>query len=118
MDFIFSPEKVIFKKDIYQEVRGGTSTLLEISCSNCKHILFYYQKDGGGELKRCYLNRIIFPASFANLQHDQTIKECEDMPNLDCPQCKTCIGIPMRHSDERLAFSMHPGLFKEEIKQI
>ena len=33
--------------------------MLKISCNSCGGLLFYYQKDGSGILKRSYLDRIL-----------------------------------------------------------
>ena len=50
-----------FKKDKYASNRGGTSVLLEISCEHCGEHVCYYQKDGPGQLKRMYCDRIVSP---------------------------------------------------------
>jgi len=104
-----------FKDDAHSKKRGGYSTLLEIYCAECSTFLFYYQKDGDGDLFRCYLNRILGPEPFSLLQQDPQIKEISDMPMLTCPTCNTCIGSPMRHSDNRLAFNMNANQFVQKI---
>lgn len=45
--------------DAYKKTRGNWSRVLNIAYKNCGEFLFYYQKDGSGELKRSYLDRII-----------------------------------------------------------
>ena len=104
-----------FTVDCYQEKRGGYSTLLGIYCSHCSSFLFFYQKDGEGDLFRCYLNRILSPERYASIQHDPGIKDMADMPLLSCHHCGAIIGDPMRHSDDRLAFCMRPDSFKQEL---
>jgi hypothetical protein len=53
--------KSLFKNDKYKKARGGYSRLLDISCEKChKHICFY-QKDGPGDLRRMYIDRISNP---------------------------------------------------------
>ena len=47
------------KNDIYRKARGGYARLLNISCRKCKQLLFVYQKDGPGNLRRLYLDRIL-----------------------------------------------------------
>lgn len=54
-------EKIIFKNDKYKKVRGGYSRLLHISCQKCGEHICNYQKDGPGNLRRMYLDRIINP---------------------------------------------------------
>ncbi len=50
--------KVKFKNDKYKRVRGGRSRLLAISCQECGVLVCYYQKDGAGNLRRMYIDRI------------------------------------------------------------
>jgi hypothetical protein len=54
-------KKTIFKNDKYKKVRGGYSRLLSISCRKCDEHICYYQKDGPGNLRRMYCDRIIEP---------------------------------------------------------
>lgn len=51
-----------FINDRYKKVRGGYSRLLEISCEKCGEIICTYQKDGPGDLRRMYLDRIFEPS--------------------------------------------------------
>jgi hypothetical protein len=51
--------KTIFKNDKYKKTRGGYSRLLNISCQKCDENICNYQKDGPGNLRRMYLDRII-----------------------------------------------------------
>lgn len=53
--------KTIFKNDKYKKVRGGYSRLLKISCQKCDEYICNYQKDGPGNLRRMYVDRIINP---------------------------------------------------------
>lgn len=101
------------KKDKYLRVRGGRAKMYDIHCSNCNVWLLKYQKDGVGNLLRCYLNRIFAPPELESLQRDPTIKEPKNMPNLICPSCKKVIGTPMRHVDGRLAFRLIKGKYSK-----
>ncbi len=49
----------ILKNDRFRKNRGGHSRLLEITCEKCEAIICQYQKDGPGNLRRMYLDRII-----------------------------------------------------------
>ncbi|MEK7642196.1 MAG: hypothetical protein AAB392_00145 [Patescibacteria group bacterium] len=51
--------KTIFKNDKYKKVRGGYSRLLNISCQKCGKHICMYQKDGQGNLRRTYIDRIV-----------------------------------------------------------
>lgn len=53
--------KQAFKNDKYRKIRGGYSRLLNISCEKCGNNICLYQKDGPGNLRRIYLDRIISP---------------------------------------------------------
>ena len=50
--------KKVFKNDKYKKSRGGYSRLLEISCQKCGDRICLYQKDGSGNLRRMYIDRI------------------------------------------------------------
>ena len=54
-------KKVDFKRDKYKKVRGGYSRFLQISCQECGSLVCVYQKDGPGNLRRMYLDRINNP---------------------------------------------------------
>jgi len=49
------------KNDKYKKARGGYSRLLNISCQKCGKYICIYQKDGPGNLRRIYIDRIINP---------------------------------------------------------
>lgn len=53
--------KTDFKNDKYKKVRGGRSRLLSISCEKCGENICKYQKDGPGNLRRMYHDRIVEP---------------------------------------------------------
>ena len=99
------------KKDKYFRKRGGTAKIIDVSCAVCGKLIFVYQKDGPGWLKRCYLNRIVEPEEYAKMQKDKTIKDTNDFGNLVC-NCGKVIGSPMKHKDGRLAFHLIRGKFK------
>lgn len=50
-----------FKNDKYKRVRGGYSRLLKITCQKCAGDICLYQKDGPGNLRRMYIDRISDP---------------------------------------------------------
>ena len=50
------------KNDKYKKARGGYSRLLQISCQKCGSLICTYQKDGAGNLRRMYADRISNPA--------------------------------------------------------
>lgn len=103
------------KNDEYRKARGGKAFLIELSCANCNAHVLTYQKDGDGQLKRCYLNRIMEPDALEKLQYSAA--EPSDVEPLKCPSCEVVIGAPIRHHDGRIAFRLRRGFFaKKRIK--
>jgi hypothetical protein len=51
-----------FKNDKFRKIRGGYTRLLKITCEKCGSLICLYQKDGSGNLRRMYIDRIIEPA--------------------------------------------------------
>lgn len=50
-----------FKNDQFRRNRGGYSRLLKVVCEKCADLVCFYQKDGPGNLRRMYIDRIIDP---------------------------------------------------------
>lgn len=100
------------KRDKYFRERGKSAKIINIACMKCGHVLFVYQKDGPGWLKRCYLNRIIEPRKYSELQ--LKIKSEKELGNLVC-DCGSIIGSPINHKDGRIAFSLIRGRFKRGL---
>ena len=48
-----------FRNDKYRKSRGGYSRFLKIACQECGAVVCSYQKDGPGNLRRMYLDRIV-----------------------------------------------------------
>lgn len=108
------PPTIELKQDKYRRARGGKAVVLEISCSACSNVLMLYQKDGPGALMRSYLNRIHHPPELANLDANPRVQEPSDLSPLRCSHCKQLMGIPMRHTDGRLAFRLLRGSFRRQ----
>jgi hypothetical protein len=90
----------IFKNDKYKRVRGGYSRLLEISCEKCDTVICKYQKDGTGNLRRMYMDRIMDPTI--------SIKN----KNLLCD----ILGVKIVYEKEnRLAFRLFVDAIKKKI---
>ncbi len=98
------------KRDKYLSERGGTAKIIKVSCGSCVKLIFVYQKDGPGWLKRCYLNRILEPGEYAQMQKEYRLKDPKDMKNLVCV-CGELLGTPVRYNDGRLAFQLIRGKF-------
>lgn len=105
-------KKINFKKDKYREARGGYSRFLNVSCHHCSANILTYQKDGPGELKRMYLDRIVSPDRLVNLQKLPVSK----IPNLTCLKCKYIIAIPYVYPKEkRNAFRLFVGAITKKV---
>ena len=107
--------KFEFKNDKYRRARGGSAALLELNCSSCASGVAYYQKDGPGNLVRCYLNRFVYPKWLSDLHRDTDINKPSDLSPLRCPRCSSIIGVPMHYKDGRLAYRLISGTFTKQI---
>ena len=85
------------KRDKYLRKRGSYAHIIKVKCAKCNKVLFSYQKDGPGWLKRCYLNRIISEKKFSA---DKNLK------------CCGIVGVSIKHKDGRDAFKLIKGKFK------
>ena len=94
---------VLFKNDKYKKSRGGYSRLLDISCQKCGINICQYQKDGPGNLKRMYHDRII-ESNVSILRKD-----------LSCPNGHL-LGVKIIYEKEkRLAFRLFVDSVKKKI---
>jgi ribosomal protein S27E len=86
-----------FKTDKYKSSRGGHTRLLDISCRKCgKHKLFY-QKDGPGNLRRMYMDRIIAPERLNKNQY----KKIKSVSSLKCVDCGEILAHPYIYKKEK-----------------
>jgi hypothetical protein len=107
--------KNIIKKDKYKSARGGYSRLLNICCRKCEGIATVYQKDGPGNLRRMYLDRIFEPKELVGLQNC-AIKEI--LP-LKCNKCGEILGLPYIYKKEkRKAFRLFQDSIIKKIRKI
>jgi|SRR3989344_1224662 len=106
--------RLTFKKDKYSKARGSYSRCLNIYCRKCESLILTYQKDGPGNLRRLYLDRIFSPKNFADLQ-----KQGKLVPNLNCNQCKEVLGIPYIYSKEkRKAFRLFQDAVVKKVRKL
>ena len=106
--------RVKLKSDRYRSARGGSAQLLTISCSSCRSFVLLYQKDGPGQLLRCYLNRIFEPERLARLQH-ANIRKSSNLKPLVCENCGQLLATGMKHTDNRLAYRLVPGAVVKSV---
>lgn len=93
------------KNDQYRENRGGYSRFLNIFCDSCGGHLALYQKDGPGELKRMYLDRILAPQ----------IKKKKNK-DFQCAGCKKVIGTFYNYKKEnRSAIRLYQGSVTKKV---
>ena len=89
--------KFSFKKDKYKSARGGYSRLLNVCCRKCWSVIVVYQKDGPGNLRRLYFDRIFSPEDLAGLQ----TLSIENVPDLKCKKCNRILGTPYVYPKEK-----------------
>jgi len=111
-------EKVyILKNDRFKRSRGGSSRLYDINCVECGSRVLIYQKDGSGNLLRCYIDRIFEPKIYSALQMDKSL-QVKSLPVLKCLDCGEIIGFPMlyvRWRENRLAYRLKKGSFYKQL---
>ncbi len=104
-----------FKKDKFKSSRGGYSRLLNIHCYKCSYLVLVYRKDGPGNLRRLYFDRIFSPDKLVNLQK-QNIKA---IPPLKCSECGHIMGMPYIYEKEkRKAFRIFQDALIKKIRKI
>ncbi len=104
-----------FKRDKYKRARGTYSRLVNLYCRACGNFLAVYQKDGPGNLRRLYMDRIFYPAKLANLQY----KSLNDIPMLKCSKCKEDIATPYIYEKEnRKAFKVYQDMVVKRTRRL
>ncbi|MDD2656483.1 MAG: hypothetical protein PHQ18_02860 [Patescibacteria group bacterium] len=104
-----------FKKDKYKTVRGSHSRLLNIYCRKCENIIAIYQKDGPGNLRRMYMDRIFNPEELTGLQS----LNIKDVPILKCKKCNEILGTPYIYPKEkRKAFRLYQDAVIKKIRKL
>ncbi len=104
-----------FKKDKYKSARGGHSRLLNILCRKCENIVAIYQKDGPGNLRRMYLDRIFAPQELTNLQ----TLDLKKIPVLKCKKCNEILGTPYIYVKEnKKTFRLYQDAVIKKIRKL
>jgi hypothetical protein len=104
-----------FKKDKYKNARGTHSRLLNLHCRVCGKIFATYQKDGPGNLRRLYMDRILHPKKLTNLEK----KSLKNINVLKCSKCDEVIGTPYIYKKEnRKAFKVYQDAIIHKIKKL
>jgi ribosomal protein S27E len=104
-----------FLRDKYKTARGTHSRLLNLHCRKCKNKLAIYQKDGPGELRRLYLDRIFYPKNLTNLE----TKPLSKIATLKCSKCNEDIGTPYIYKKEkRKAFKVYQDAIIKKIRKL
>jgi len=104
-----------FKRDKYKTDRGGHSRLLNVYCRKCETIVAVYQKDGPGNLRRMYMDRIFAPDELVNLQ----VLNIKDAPVLKCKKCGEVLGTPYIYPKEkRKAFRLYQDAVIKRLRKL
>ena len=105
----------LFKNDNYSKVRGGYSRLIDVSCRKCGTYILTYQKDGPGNLRRMYLDRIVFPKKHQMFAE----KKLDNIASLKCKECKELLAYPYIYKKEnRISYKVFvDSLIKKIISQ-
>jgi len=104
-----------FKRDKFKSARGGHSRLLNVCCRKCESVVVVYQKDGPGNLRRLYLDRIFSPENLVGLQNINLDK----ITFLKCQQCSEILGIPYLYTKEkRKAFRLFQDAVIKRLRKL
>jgi hypothetical protein len=102
------------KTDRYRKNRGGYSRLLNLYCRKCNRLIATYQKDGPGNLRRLYLDRISYPKELVGLQN----QPLEKIKILNC-KCGEMLGTPYIYKKEnRKAYKLYQDSIIKKIKKL
>ena len=96
--------KSILKNDRYRKTRGGYSRLLLVSCQKCGIQVCRYQKDGPGNLRRMYVDRIT-----------ESKVPVVSTKNLVCPRGHLLGVRSMYQKEKRQAFRLFVDSVTKEI---
>lgn len=108
-------KELVFKRDKYKSARGGYSRLLNLHCRKCNNVFAVYQKDGPGNLRRLYMDRIMAPDKLVGLQQ----KNIKDIQSIKCDKCGFIVGVPYIYQKEkRKAFRVFQDAIIKSIKKI
>ena len=106
---------VTFKKDSYWQARGKYSRRLNIRCRKCNHLICTYQKDGPGNLRRLYFDRIFSPKNLIDLHH----KNLKRIISFRCAHCKEILGVPYIYAKEkRKAFRLFQDAVIKTVRKL
>jgi len=105
----------LFKKDKYKSARGGHSRLLNVCCRKCESTALIYQKDGPGNLRRLYLDRIFAPDYLVSLQ----ALSIDNIPVLKCKKCSEVLGTPYIYiKEKRKAFRLYQDSVIKRVRKL
>ena len=110
-------KKTIFslQRDKYKSARGGYSRLLNVCCRKCESVVLVYQKDGPGNLRRLYLDRIFAPNNLVGLQ----TLNIKDVPVLKCKKCSEILGTPYIYiKEKRKAFRLYQDSVIKRLRKL
>ena len=93
-------------KDQYRTARGGYSRLLKIACEKCGAEVCSYQKDGPGNVRRMYIDRISKPKVSLITKH------------IFCPN-HHLLGVKVIYEKEkRMAFRMFVDAIRKKVVKL
>ena len=108
-------EHYAFTRDRYRTSRGNYSRRLDVSCRKCGNLILTYQKDGPGNLRRIYLDRILSPAALRGLQ----ARKLSGIPHLSCTKCREILAVPYLYTKEnRKAFRVFQDAIIKMVRRL
>ncbi len=103
------------KSDKFRKNRGNYSRLLDIFCRKCNNLALVYQKDGPGNLRRLYFDRIFSPKNMNELQN----KKLKKTNALKCKNCGEILGTRHTYEKEhREAYRLYQDAVTKKIRKL
>jgi len=89
--------------------------LLNVCCRKCESLVVVYQKDGHGNLRRLYLDRIFEPVEMVGLQ----ALNIKKIPALKCKRCSEILGTPYIYiKEKRKAFRLYQDSVIKRLRKL
>ncbi len=104
-----------FKKDIYTNNRWWYSRITNLYCRVCSYNFAVYQKDWPWNLRRLYMDRILYPENLTNLDKENI----NEVKTLCCPNCKEDLWTPYIYKKEdRKAFKVYQDMIIKKVRKL
>lgn len=104
-----------FKRDQFKDNRWTHSRIVNLHCRVCDNLFAIYQKDWPWNLRRLYMDRILYPENLVGLDK----KDIKRVNILTCSNCWEDIWTPYIYVKEnRKAFKVYQDMIVKKIRKL